>query len=66
MNHKRGRPKNRRAGCKLRKPAKQNGAKQKNKPKVEALIQSYTDSGVEHVNVPATAWINCYTPDKKP
>ena len=36
MNHKRGRPKNRRAGCLLCKPHKANGAKGKVKPKDRA------------------------------
>ena len=39
-NHKRKRPKNRRAGCLLCKPHKRNGAKNKNKPSVERRLQA--------------------------
>ena len=39
MNHKRGRPKNRRAGCLLCKPHKANGAKNKNPPRERRKLQ---------------------------
>jgi hypothetical protein len=39
MNHKRRRPKNRRAGCLLCKPWKANGAKDKHKARVRASLE---------------------------
>lgn len=45
MNHKRKRPKNRRAGCLMCKPHKMNGAKNKTKKKYILI----TDDGKEHV-----------------
>jgi hypothetical protein len=39
-NHKRGRAKNRRAGCLFCKPHKANGAKQKDPPSVQRKLQS--------------------------
>ena len=39
MNHKRGRPKNARAGCLMCKPHKANGAKDKDAPRVVRRTQ---------------------------
>lgn len=39
VNHKRGRPKNRRAGCLLCKPHKANGAKKKDPPRERRKLQ---------------------------
>jgi hypothetical protein len=39
MNHKRKRPKNRRAGCLMCKPHKANGAKNSLKPSVRRRLQ---------------------------
>lgn len=49
MNHKRRRPKNRRAGCLLCKPHKANGAKQRNPPRVRRQTQDDFRNEANHV-----------------
>lgn len=56
MNHKRRRPKNRRAGCLYCKPHKANGAKEKTKAKYRdelmELCDRLDDAGISYERIP--------------